>query len=63
MVNTMTESEIHKKIEQYRVSDAPVPIKEAAIEALEAKLLTNDSKAKQQYIESLPELSDVNSSY
>ena len=58
----MTEYEIRRKIEQYRVSDAPVHIKEAAIKALEAKLLPSDYEAKQQYIEGLPDTSDMHDS-
>ena len=59
----MTKLEIRNKIEQYRVSDAPVHIKEAAIKALEAKLLPSDYKAKQQYNESLADTSDIMNSY
>jgi len=55
----MTELEIRKKIEQYRVSDAPVHVKEAAIKALEAKLLPSDHEAKQQYTEGLSDTSDM----
>ena len=55
----MTELEIRKKIEQYRVSDAPVHIKEAAIKELERKLTTSTEIAKQQYIEGLPDISDI----
>jgi len=55
----MTEFEIRKKIEQYRVSDAPVHIKEAAIKALEAKLLPSDYEARQQYVDGLPDISDI----
>ncbi len=55
----MTKLEIRNKIEQYRVSDAPVHIKEAAIKALEAKLLPSDYKAKQQYNESQPDIPNI----
>ena len=55
----MTEYEIRRKIEQYRVSDAPVHIKEAAIKELEFKLIASDEVAKQQYLEGLPDISDI----
>ena len=55
----MTKYEIQQKIEQYRVSDAPVHVKEAAIKALEAKLLPSDHEARKQYIEGLPDTSDM----
>jgi len=55
----MTEYQIRKKIEEYRVSDAPVHIKEAAIKALEAKLVPSNHEAKQQYFEGLADTSDI----
>jgi len=55
----MTEYEIRKKIEQYRVSDAPIHIKEAAIKKLESKLLPDDYEARKQYIEGLPDTDDL----
>jgi len=55
----MTESDIRKKIEQYRVSDAPIHVKEAAIKELEQKLICNDQEARTQYIEGLPDTSDM----
>jgi len=55
----MTKYEIQRKIEQYRASNAPIHIKEAAIKALESKLIASDEIAKQQYIEGLPNISDM----
>ena len=55
----MTEFKIRKKIEQYRVSDAPIHIKDAAIKELEAKLYTSDEVACQQYADAAPDLSDI----
>ena len=55
----MTEYEIRQKIEQYRVSDAPVHIKENAIKELEAKLHTSSEIAYKMYQESLPDTSDI----
>jgi len=59
MGDNMTKQEIHRKIEQYRVSDAPVHIKEAAIKALEAKLVPNDQEAHKQYVEGLSDVYDM----
>jgi len=58
----MIEYEIRRKIEQYRVSDAPIHVKEAAIKALEAKLLPSTYEAHKQYIEGLPDISDIHDS-
>ena len=55
----MTEIEIQRKIEQYRVSDAPVHVKEAAIRELENKLISSTALAQQQYLESLPDIDDI----
>jgi len=55
----MTEFEIKQKIEQCKVSDAPVRTKEAAIKELEAKLTSSQIIAKQQYIEAQPDISDI----
>jgi len=55
----MIEFEIRKKIERYRVSDAPIHIKDAAIKELEAKLHTSDEVARQQYADAAPDLSDI----
>jgi len=58
----MTKYEIQRKIEQYRVSDAPIHVKEAAIKALESKLIASDYEARKQYIEGLPDISDMHDS-
>jgi len=55
----MTEYEIRQKIEQYRVSDAPVHIKEAAIRELEKKLSSSVEIAYNMYLEALPDTSDI----
>ncbi len=59
MDNAMTEYEIRKKIEQYKLSDAPIEIREKAIRELEAKLVSSHELAKQQYLEGLPDISDI----
>jgi len=46
----MTEPEIHAKISKYQTSDAPIEVKQAAIERLEA-MLVNDLNVVRQQIE------------
>lgn len=55
----MTEYDINKRIEAYKVSDAPIEVKEKAIRELLAKLVTNDAEAQQQYADGLPDTSDI----
>lgn len=59
----LTEYEIRQKIEIYKISDAPVEVKENAIRELEKKLYSQDSEAKQTYVEGLSDVSDMCSSY
>ncbi len=59
MDKVMTEYEIHKKIEQYKLSDAPIEVREKAIRELEAKLVSSHEVAKQQYLDGLPDTSDI----
>ena len=55
----MTEYEIQCKIDQYQVSDAPLEVKQAAIEKLEAKLVSALDVVRQQITDSQPDLSDT----
>ena len=63
MDDCLSEYEIRRKIELYKLSDAPVEVKENAIRELEKKLYPQDSEAKKLYEESLPDTSDMDSSY
>lgn len=57
----MTRAEIEKKIEQYKLSDAPIEVKEAAIKKLEGVLCSSSVDiAKQQFIEGQSDLDDIN---
>ncbi len=59
----LTEYEIRQKIDIYKLSDAPIEVKENAIRELEKKLYPQDSEAKQAYVEGLSDVSDMGSSY
>ena len=59
----LSEYEIRQKIEIYKLSDAPIEVKENAIRELEKKLYPQDYKAKQAYVEGLSDISDMDSSY
>jgi len=57
----MTETEIKAKIEQYKLSDAPIEVKMKAIKELETKLVSQSSqeKALSQFIEGQADLDDI----
>lgn len=62
MSTHMTIEEIKTKIEQYKLSDAPIEVKEAAIKALEEKLVSKSSQetALTQFLEGQADIDDIN---
>ena len=62
MSTCMTIEEIEAKIEQYKLSDAPIEVKEAAIKALEKELSLKSSKvtALDQFFEGQADINDIN---
>ena len=57
----MTDIEIQRKIDNIKLSDAPVDVKEQAIKDLERKLSNNSAIAiaRQQIKDSAPDYSDI----
>jgi len=57
----MTDIEIQRKIDNIKLSDAPVDVKEQAIKDLEMKLSNNSAIAiaRQQIKDSAPDYSDI----
>jgi hypothetical protein len=57
----MTDIEIHRKIANIKLSDAPIDVREQAIKDLEMKLSNNSAIAiaKQQIKNSTPDYSDI----
>ena len=62
MSTYMTTAEIKAKIEQYKLSDAPIEVKESAIKTLEEKLVSKSSQetALTQFLEGQADIDDIN---